>query len=67
LAQLGTLVTHETLIQEIELEARLDIRIDRLLKRLLDLKAAKPMVGLGLRAEGNPDEGRALPGSSIRK
>jgi hypothetical protein len=26
----------------------------------LYLKAAKPMVGLGPRAEGNPDEGRML-------
>ena len=41
-AKLGTLVTEESLIREIELEARLDTReFDGLLKRLSQLKAAK--------------------------
>jgi hypothetical protein len=37
-------MTPETLMEEIELGDRLDARIDRLVKRLLHLKAAKQMI-----------------------
>jgi hypothetical protein len=39
-------ITPESLIREIELESRLDARIDRLFKRLFQLKAVKEMMGL---------------------
>jgi hypothetical protein len=51
LAKLGTQITPEKLIEEIELADRLDARIDRLLKRLFQLKTAKQMFGLGARSE----------------
>jgi hypothetical protein len=44
LAKLGDQMTVETLMEEIELEDRLDARIDRMVKRLLHLKAAKQMI-----------------------
>lgn len=47
LASFGDQITTEALIKEIELDGRLDARIDRLLKRLWQLKAAKQMLGLG--------------------
>jgi hypothetical protein len=46
LASLGEQVTPETLMQEIDLYNRLEARIERLLKRLWQLKAAKQMLGL---------------------
>jgi hypothetical protein len=49
LASLGDRITIEGLTKEIELDARLEARIDRLLKRLYQLKAAKQMLGLGSR------------------
>jgi hypothetical protein len=52
LASLGEQITAETLIEEIELNDRLDARIDRLLKRLFQFKAAKQMIGLGSRSVG---------------
>jgi hypothetical protein len=57
LAALGDQVTHDALIQEIELYNRLDSRIERLLKRLFQLKTAKQMCGL----EGTSSEKTALP------
>lgn len=51
LAKLGEQITPEKLIEEIELADRLDARIDRLLKRLFQLKTAKQMFGLGARSE----------------
>jgi hypothetical protein len=47
LALHGDVVTLDKLNQEIELAERLDRRIERILKRLMQLKAMKPMVGLG--------------------
>jgi hypothetical protein len=54
LAQLCEQITPETLIEEIELHGRLDARVDRLLKRLFQLKAAKQMIGLGSRSHDAP-------------
>jgi hypothetical protein len=53
LASLGDRITIEELIKEIELDARLEARIDRLLKRLYQLKAAKQMLGLGSRTHNS--------------
>jgi hypothetical protein len=47
LALQGDEITPEKLIRELEVDARLDAMIDRVLKRLMQLKAMKPMVGLG--------------------
>jgi hypothetical protein len=43
-------ITPESLIEEIELHDRLDARIDRLIKRIFQLKGMKQMVGLGPRS-----------------
>src|SRR5438876_907290 len=56
LANLGEQITVERLDQEIELNSRLDARIDRLLKRLFQVKAAKQMIGLG---SGSPEAAAA--------
>jgi hypothetical protein len=61
LASLGEQVTAETLNEEIELEGRLDARIDRLVKRLFQLKAGKQMLGLGSRSHDAPSPARKLP------
>jgi hypothetical protein len=60
LAQLCDQITPETLIEEIELANRLDARIDRLLKRLWQLKAAKQMLGLGSRSQERSSTPRKL-------
>ena len=44
MAKLGDQMTPETLLEEIKLGDRIDARIDRLVKRLLHLKAAKQMI-----------------------
>ena len=54
LAALGEQITVEALINEIELNDRLDARIDRLLKRLFQVKAAKQMIGLASRSHDFP-------------
>jgi hypothetical protein len=58
-------ITPESLIREIELESRLDARIDRLFKRLFQLKAVKQMMGLApLSHDASPapaDTQRRLP------
>ena len=54
-------VTPESLVKEIELEGRLDARIDRLVKRLFQLKAGKQMLGLGSRSHDAPSQARKLP------
>ena len=59
-------MTSESLIKDIELEARLDARIDRLLKRLLQLKAAKPMVGLGSKPHASSEDDRGSDQASNR-
>jgi hypothetical protein len=61
LANLGEQITTESLIKEIDLEARLDARIDRLLKRLYQVKAAKPMLGVGSCSHDAPSQARKLP------
>jgi hypothetical protein len=48
LAYMGDKVSVEELEKELELHARIDAQIDRLLKRLMQLKAMKPLVGLGV-------------------
>jgi hypothetical protein len=63
LAKLGEQITPEKLIEEIELAGRLDARIDRLLKRLFQLKAAKQMVGLGSRPQDGSSPVRKLSSS----
>ncbi len=60
LAALRELITPEALMKELELEARLEARIDRLLKRLFYLKAAKQMLGLPSRPQDVPDGNRRL-------
>ena len=47
LGMLSDLVTRDSLKNELELLGRLDSRIDRLMKKLMQLKAMKSMVGLG--------------------
>jgi hypothetical protein len=47
LALLGEEITPDRLVRELEVLARLDAMIDRQVKRLMQLKAMKPMVGLG--------------------
>src|SRR5262249_10051150 len=54
LAQLGDMVTTDSLIKDLDLRARLDARIDRVIKRIMQLKAMKPMVGLGPAAPTKP-------------
>jgi hypothetical protein len=63
LMKLGEQITPEKLIEEIELAVRLDARIDRLLKRLFQLKAAKQMVGLGSRPQDGSSPVRKLSSS----
>jgi hypothetical protein len=63
LAKLGTQITPEKLIEEIELADRLDARIDRLLKRLFQLKTAKQMLGLGSRSQDGSSPVRKLSSS----
>ena len=63
LAALGEQITVETLINEIELNDRLDARIDRLLKRLFQVKAAKQMIGLASRSHDVPSAARKLASS----
>lgn len=53
LASLGDRITIDGLNKELELYARLEARIDRLLKRLYQLKAAKQMLGLGSRTHNS--------------
>jgi hypothetical protein len=60
LGKLGEQITPEKLIEEIELASRLDARIDRLLKRLFQLKAAKQMLGLGSRSQERSSTPRKL-------
>ena len=61
LATISEQVTREKLIEEIDLAGRLDARIDRLLKRLFQLKAAKQMLGLGSRSQDGSSGARKLP------
>src|SRR6266487_1500871 len=63
LAKLGEQITPEKLIEEIELAGRLDARIDRLLKRLFQPKAAKQMLGLGSRPQDGSSPIRKLSSS----
>jgi hypothetical protein len=63
LAALGEQITMEALINEIELNGRLDARIDRLMKRLFQVKAAKQMIGLGSRSHDAPSAARKLASS----
>jgi antitoxin component of MazEF toxin-antitoxin module len=60
LAQLCDQITPETLIEELELASRLDARIDRLLKWLFQLKAAKQMLGLESRSQERSSTPRKL-------
>ena len=64
LAEMGDQITEEGLTREIELYARLEARIDRLLKRLFQLKAAKQMSGLGSRKHDAPSPVRTLLSSA---
>jgi len=63
LAKLAPQITPEKLIQEIELAGRLDARIDRLLKRIFQLKTAKQMLGLGSRSQDGSSPVRKLSSS----
>ena len=63
LSALGEQITVEALINEIELNDRLDARIDRLLKRLFQVKAAKQMIGLASRSHDVPSAARKLASS----
>jgi hypothetical protein len=63
LAKLGEQITPEKLMEEIELADRLDARIDRLLKRLFQLKTAKQMLGLGSRSQDGSSPVRKLSSS----
>jgi hypothetical protein len=63
LAKLGEQITPAKLIEEIELAGRLDARIDRLLKRLFQLKGAKQMLGLGSRSQEQSSTPRKLSSS----
>jgi hypothetical protein len=63
LAALGEQITTEALINEIELNDRLDARIDRLMKRLFQVKAAKRMIGLGSSSHDAPSAARKLASS----
>jgi hypothetical protein len=63
LAALAQQITTEALISEIELESRLDARIDRLMKRLFQVKAAKQMIGLASRSHEAPSAARKLSSS----
>jgi hypothetical protein len=47
LALRGEEITPDKLVRELDVLARLDAMIDRHIKRLMQLKAMKPMVGLG--------------------
>jgi hypothetical protein len=60
LARLGDQITVETLIEEIEVDERLDKRIERLSKRLVQLKAEKQFLGLGPRGQNGAPEVRRL-------
>jgi hypothetical protein len=55
------LITPASLVKEIELEDRLDARIDRLVKRLFQLKTGKQMLRLGSRSHDAPSPVRKLP------
>jgi len=46
LAALGELISPEQFLKRMELEQRLDAKIDRAVKRLLQLKTMKSIVGL---------------------
>jgi hypothetical protein len=58
LARLGDQITVEKLIEEIDLDERLDKRIERLTKRLVQLKAEKQILGLGAHSQKAPLEVR---------
>jgi hypothetical protein len=60
LARLGDQITVETLIEEIDLDERLEKRIERLTKRLVQLKAEKQILGLGPRWQKEAPDIRRL-------
>jgi hypothetical protein len=68
LAALGVSISPEQYLKRMELEQRLDAKIDRAIKRLLQLKAMKSIVGLGPQSQtALGGKQRALPPAETSK
>jgi hypothetical protein len=65
LAKLGDVVSPKSFLKLMEVEQRLDAAMDRAVRRLLQLKAMKPMVGLRAEPAKPAPGGVALPFPSI--
>jgi hypothetical protein len=64
LAALGESISPEQFVKQMDLEQRLDAKIDRAIKRLLQLKAMKSIVGLGPPSQTDGTR-RALPPQTV--